>query len=53
MWTLGGGTPYAGQSDGWFVALIGLAAAIEVVVVLVARSVGARRREHGPRSGYS
>jgi hypothetical protein len=53
MWTLGGGAQYGGQNDGLFVALIGLLAALEVLVVLVVRSVSARRRRHEPPSGYS
>jgi hypothetical protein len=53
MWTLGGGAQYAGQNDALFVALIGLVAALEVLVVLVVRSVDARRRRYRPPSDYS
>lgn len=52
-WTLGSGVPSSGENDALFVALIGLAAALEVVVVLLVRTVEGRRRGHGPRSGYS
>jgi hypothetical protein len=53
MWTLGGGVQYAGQNDGWFVALIGLAAVVAVLLALAGRSVGGRRRGRDRRSGYS
>jgi uncharacterized membrane-anchored protein YhcB (DUF1043 family) len=52
MWTLGSGQ-YGGQSDGWFVALIGLVGGLEVLGALALRFLDGRRRRRGPRSGYS
>jgi hypothetical protein len=53
MWTVGGGIPDPGAENPVAVALIGAIAALAVLVALVARAVQGRRREDGPRSGYS
>jgi hypothetical protein len=53
MWTLGGGTHESSPGEPWLVPLIGLVAALAVLVALTIRSVEGRRRRQGPRSGYS